>query len=611
MLKQFKMGEIDEKFKLWKKASQGYYNGNIDDVIMSDEEFDDLTDELIKSGIPEIVNCVQKTVPTKEFNIPSEFEDVNRGLLLSLFKIKFKNNTSYSEIAQFFKKVPENCDLYLSPKYDGCSIRIVNESDNYNITTKGGQNVTEKLMKIPSVESAIKTFPHLKCICGELLIAKDLFKEKYSDQYQNPRNFVSGYLNSKDACEYDCNDFTFIPYTDGVNPIPSMWTNIGHYPLTTLALSQLQLMDYFNNKLKSDNFKWLCDGIVLGYSTTQRIVKDNYPLNMVAIKFPSKRVITKVINIEWSEKKLGNLIPIICVEPVELDGSTITKCSGYNYQYLKDNKIGIGSIVQITKSGDIIPIIVKTITKSTNIPYPENCYVNGKHLKRFENSEIIKNKFILGLQSFDIKGIGDVQAKLIGEICDYDIVEFFNPNKDLEFINKLSNKPALYKIVCELRNCKQILFSELIYALQFDNVGKIISKKIALLLTKKSTDITNISQYIKDNILRGEGFGKIKNSCEKLKSYGIKIVYDQNIDDDTISFEMTGNPPGMTKDEFVNKIMNIYGKQYSIQHTVLTKTTKFLITDNINSNSGKMMKARKYNIKILTYQNILTNGFKN
>lgn len=611
VMKEWEKMTTQEQFELWKTASDYYYNGN--ETLMTDAEFDNLTLVLSNSDNEEIV----KFVTSKLINSDSKWfsaENSNEGQQVSLYKIKFKNKSSYSEIVGFFKNAP-NIQFWISPKYDGCSIRITRNNDSYTITTRGGNDVTEKLETNKYIQNAIKAYQQ-KYICGELLIEKQIFRDKYSDDYQNGRNFVAGYLNSKDIDSLKiCNDLVFVPYTDGTNPLSEKWELLSNVKPTSITLANRNLEAYYNY-LKSDKFPFMCDGIVIGYYTDRREIKENYPLNMVAVKFPSEVKESTVIGIEWSEKKLGNLIPIVNITPIEFDGSIISKCSGYNYQYLQDNHIGIGSRVEITKSGDIIPIIVKTITKSDIINIPDNVYECGKHLRKFNNNEVIKNKFSLGIQSFEIKGIGDVQAKEIGKLINYDIIELFNPNNDTKYLTGLSNKPALYNLVLKLLSIKQIQLSDLIYALQFDNVGKTISKKISLLLTRQSTDDTNISNYIKDNVLRGEGFLKIKDAMNTLKTYGVKIILDSE-NDECITFEMTGNPPGMTKDEFVALVVKKQQEIYKgnpkfshCKHTSLTKTTTFLVTDKMISNSSKMQKARKYNINIVTYNQILSDGFK-
>ena len=138
--------------------------------------------------------------------------------------------------------------------------------------------------------------------------------------------------------------------------------------------------------------------------------------------------------------------------------------------------------------------------------------------------------------------------------------------------------------------------------LQFDRCGKTLSKKFAEIILKQTTDTSGIDKQVLANVCKGEGFQKIQKSMSKLQSYGIKVTKPIVINDDTISFEMTGTPPGMTKSEFISKLKLRYPNSL---HTTLTKDTKFLFVDNLNSSSSKMNKARKYNSKIVLYSDVL------
>ena len=150
---------------------------------------------------------------------------------------------------------------------------------------------------------------------------------------------------------------------------------------------------------------------------------------------------------------------------------------------------------------------------------------------------------------------------------------------------------------------KNISLDLLIELLQFEKCGKKLSRKFAEIILKISTDTKGIDKNVLHNVCRGEGFMKINDSMLKLKSFGIKVTRPIQINDNTISFEMTGNPPGITKSEFINKLKLRY--QNSV-HTTLTKETKYLFVDSLSSTSGKINKARKYNTKILTYSDALT-----
>ena len=109
------------------------------------------------------------------------------------------------------------------------------------------------------------------------------------------------------------------------------------------------------------------------------------------------------------------------------------------------------------------------------------------------------------------------------------------------------------------------------------------------------------------NVAGGEGFLRIKDAIEYLKIHGIKVIAPIEINADTITFEMSLDPPGMTKEEFIKQFKTIYPNS---MHTGLTKTTTYLFTSDLTGNSGKINKARKYNVKVVSYSDALKGNLK-
>lgn len=608
-----------DKLNQWCLASQIYYEG--DEPIMSDSEFDKLDSELKNCGFPDIINFVNKNIYR---NGEFQFEHYEQELI-SLFKIKFNVNnrfTAVNQILSFLSNSPEKSQyIYGAPKFDGCSLKItwkISEDKNFeieSIITRGGIDVTNILKNHQDIVNT--RFFGEKIICGELVIAKQKFIEKYGIDgtnelglnYANPRNFVAGMLKRNDLPKEVINDLTFVPCTNGIDPLENavyvsvdgktknVWDKFSN---TT------QLANYINNfcDFKSDKFPFLCDGIVFGYitKTYKRIVKDNYPLNMVALKFPAVRAKTEVIDIEWSQKKIGKLTPKLKLKPTNLDGSIIQYANGYNIENLELNKIGIGSIVEIEKSGDIIPVVVNVLVKSDKIRYPDiECKREGKFLVTYNVLESKIFKFVSAFKSLQIQGIGDKSAELIGSVLDYDILKCFDSSN----IPKISAvlTPGTFQKFKEIYNIKRIRFDHLIYMLQFDGVGPKIAEKCALLLLRMSKDNSGLPSFVFTDVLRGEGFKKIIGARDFLGNLGIYVIKPIETNPDTITYEMSGNPPGMSKSDFEKKMLEKYPNSV---HVSLTKQTQYLVVDSLNSNTSKVLKARKYNIKIKTYEDMLS-----
>jgi NAD-dependent DNA ligase (contains BRCT domain type II) len=611
---------LQSNFTRWKDAMLKY-NLNLE-VDMSDEEFDNLESEILEivkdsdnPTLQYIYEFMTNTiVKDGVFTFVNQINN-NVGLMVSLNKIKYKTPVSViSDIKKFFNKCHQTInEYYVAPKFDGCSLRFEKHiNGQVTITTRGGLDVTKKLQRIERIKGLIENYPFAtNCINGELLVKKSIFNEKYSDEYSHPRSFVSACLGSdKKVPDHYYNDLDFIACTDGCNPILTetfahtfVWSKMDYRIGSNESYQKIQT--FFNN-IKSENFPYACDGIVISAKKVEhRVIKNNYPDNMTAVKFPSETAQSKVIGFNWTVKKSGKLTPIVNLHPVMLDGSKVENASGYNYEYLISNGIGIGSIVEITKSGDIIPVIVKVVVKSDHIILPEDIKYKreGKHLVVEDRDTTLSSKFINAFNSLNIKGIGEVHCQTIGSVCNFNIIEMFDPNLKLKFAETLGFDSAVYHKFCQIYDMKTFYLSDVIFMLQFDNVGTVLSEKIAQLLQKLTNDSSNIPEKVLINVCKGSGYVKIVESMKKLNDYGIKVIKKPVISENNISYEMSGDPPSniaITKEKYVELIKKI---NPNLIRTTLTKNTDYLIVDSLESNSTKVQKARKYNVSIITYEN--------
>ena len=613
-------GQLEIDFDLWLSAVIAYYDTDSDEEpIMSDEEFDELTSAL---KLVDDIGPWISSVIYRDGKFELKHDDYEQEMI-SLFKIKWGESTRMTDIGNFWKlsgnKMSElirTNNLWYARKYDGCSLKITHNLDGSikSIITRGGLDITNTFKHHPAIQELYSHFG-TKIVCGELMIRNSVFNKKYSvdagGNYENPRNYVGGLVKKKEISQEILNDLTFIPCTDGIDPLINAGFNHNDdvlntfrtfiwYPLKESTLFKLD--EILHNCKTYEDLNY--DGIVLATHTLnhERQVKDNYPLNMVAIKFPAPKAKTKVIGFDWTQKKSGKLTPRLMLEPVKLDGSTVSFANGYNIDRVIANGIGIGAIVEIEKSGDIIPIVSKVISKSRDIKYPDVPHKRvGKHLIAIDEHKSKVFKFVAGLRLLQLQGIGDTIAEQIGEVLDYNILEIFNPIHKPEILKKIGTGSVWQKFL-EIYNIKTLHLDELINILQFDNVGPKISKKIANLLLKISSDTSNISSDVLANVCRGEGYQQIKQAMQTLAHYGIRTIKPVEITGETITFEMSGNPPKITKSEFEKRFKEIIPASV---HTSLTKETSLLIVDTLSSNSSKVIKARKYNIPIITYQDAL------
>ena len=599
-----------------KRYSEEYYDLTKDSKL-SDEDYDNLEQEFF-----DIYDSFDTTLKEK---YQKQYDDVNDGkfkiiekqenksLQLSIEKIKSTDNENALQtvknchniirrllsIPNLYKSDTFKNKVFWCPKFDGISLKITKTLISTQILTRGGQDVTKILYNNRDIQRALHYMEdkQIGTIHGELLLAKNIFKEKYSDKYANPRNAVVGVLKENPE------DLNFLYYTDGTNQL---------YNKMYEVLSEQDIQNMWNryyNYYKSDDYPYMVDGIVFtSIVTEQQLTAENsqYPNNFIALKFPASIVQTEVLDIDWTIKKSGKYTPVLKVKPVFIDGSTIEFVSAYSYHKLKEFKCGIGSIINITKGNDIIPKVVKTIKPSLDYKLPENIKLDGKHIFTTNSNdiEITDNyKFTRGLISLGIQGIGDTIASNLGDrIFNNNIIEIFNNQKKADVIELLGIDSANYSKFSEVYNIKKLTLDKLIFMLQFPSCGDVLSRRCAEIITKINMDTAGMNKSVLQNVCQGEGFRKIQESIKRLKEYGVIVIKPVVINEDTITYEMTGNPPSnlfKNKAEFVQKMSEKYPNS---NHLSLTKTTNILFTDDLNSSSSKMNKARKYNIKIMLYK---------
>ena len=613
--------EMVMRFKQYATAYNAYYYDKF--RTMSDDRFDEIEDILTadldinkliiqeKTRLFELNKSSNNHVAVSLDKIKEDKKDPNRNIFFDLQQWWLTYNINYKKI-----------DFFIGPKFDGGALKIeLNyEQEIVKIITRGGVDYTEKLKQNTSIKSVLakikKSGKKYTIITGEMVVSKSLFAIKYDHETQedefsefkklkNPRNAVNSLIAGDNF-----DDLKFMPLTDGTNPIIvdgiNIWTKVTANDLIKT------LKDRYLHYRKGD---FLIDGIVVAFNTKQRIIKNNFPLNMVALKFQNPGKPMRIIDIKYTQKKTGKLNPVVYVEPTMLDGALITKLTLYSYDQLVNKyKCGVGALIEVRKGDEITPKIFKTIEESDDYRIPENSIIVGKHIMYNADDEVKslendKQKFILGLKCLNLQGVGPKLSEEIGSdsAFNYNIVELFNPDKRQTLATILGPISANYNNIIKIYDIKNLQLNTLIEMLQFNGCGQVLSLKFAEMLTGMvEYSKSGIDENVFDYVISGDGRLKIAETIKQLKSYGVKVIKPISADSESITFEMTNNPPNMTKGEFKKIIASKYPNAL---HTTLTKNTKFLICDNVSGTTSKLNKARRYNVEIRTYSDILENGF--
>ena len=344
--------------------------------MMSDSKFDQLIDELsLLSPNDELLTKVGHTImdESRKSRLPIE--------MASMTKTK-----SLEDINNWcrLKGISTKETVIITPKFDGLSL-CVDETTKECWTRGDGEFGQKSNEHYKLIQNHLKSKKLLfKYTYGEVMMPKKVFLDKYSADFANPRNLVSGLLNSKDAAE-SLKDCQYIKYgADGwkdfqtkqdiINELNKGQSQKVSYHLCQISdLTEQMLIDLFH--------RWCVDfeidGLIIEINDLNRQeelgreTSSNNPVWARAFKHPSfeQCAQTEVVGISWNISKQGYLKPTLHVNPVKLDGVTVSNVTGNNARFVKDMGLGIGSVVLIKRSGMVIPLIVDVL-KSVEFVMP-------------------------------------------------------------------------------------------------------------------------------------------------------------------------------------------------------------------------------------------------
>lgn len=371
-----KMTEI-ELSKMIRIAKEYYENGN---CLFRDNEFDILL-EFTERKFPNNKESKQIGASVTKNKVTLPFH------MASMDKIKPDTNALSTWISKY--KGP----YVISCKLDGVSGLYFNENGTHRLYTRGDGTVGQDISHFISVLS-LPSLDIGHAVRGEFILSKILFKEKYSQSFANARNLVSGIINSK-TIDQKSYDITFVTY-ELVYPqmIPSeqlgflkkkgfqvvSWQKLT--PLTSGAgVKKVQEYTLTNNILSSlliesrSQYIYDIDGIIVSDDKIYNRIKGN-PEHSFAFKMviSDQLAEAKVVDVIWTPSKNGYLKPRVRIEPIRLNGVTIEYSTGFNGKFIEENMIGLGSVIQIIRSGDVIPYIVSVTVPAENPKMPDVPY---------------------------------------------------------------------------------------------------------------------------------------------------------------------------------------------------------------------------------------------
>jgi NAD-dependent DNA ligase len=377
------------------EANKAYYN---EQPFMTDNEYD-IVKEFIEKKYPSntVIHEIGASVQRNKVALPYPMG--------SMDKIKPDTGALASWISKY------RGPYVLSCKLDGVSGLYTTEGSIPKLYTRGdgkvGQDISHLIphLRLPKTKGIV--------IRGEFIIPKAVFDSKYKTKFANPRNMVAGIVNHKTINEA-VNDLHFVAY-EVMKPIekPSKQMEI----LSTLDVEVVlwKSESTLTNELLSqtlvewrENYAYEIDGVIVANDAKYERKAGN-PDHAFAFKMVLSDQIAeaKVVDVIWTPSKDGYLKPRVQIEPINLGGVRIEYATGFNGAFINDNKVGVGAVIELIRSGDVIPHIRKVTVpaekaKMPSVPFKWNDSHVDVLLEDLGSDETVKEKNITGF----FRGIG-------------------------------------------------------------------------------------------------------------------------------------------------------------------------------------------------------------
>ena len=613
---------IDRIVEKLEEANEKYRQGN---PIMSDYDYDQLLETLFDYDPQnEYFNKVGHSVSdeSRKAKLPIEMASMN----------KIKSMDDINDWCRL-KGISKNEVVIITPKFDGLSL-CVNELTEDAFTRGNGEygqksNEHYKLIGNKLYENSDDLLGSVafSYTYGEVMMSKSTFMTKYSSDFANPRNLTAGLINSKEASEplRDCNYIKYggIPFDgfkdefktkeDILNYLnQNQKEEVKNFKCKISELTEGILIELFHNW----SVDYEIDGLIIeinDLTLQDKLGRENSSNNPVwarAFKHPSfeQSAETDVIGISWNISKNGLLKPVVHVNPIRLDGVTVSNVTGNNARFVKDMGIGIGAKVVIRRSGMVIPLIVEVLESVEFVmPTIEGVEIgwNDAGIELVTLTETDEQKIKKNIAFFEILEADQLGTGVITQLWDAGyktIKDILNlTTSDLEKIDRFGKRKAQIVFDSIQKSVTDVQLSKLQHATGiFKGLG---SKKLVLLEDFK----TKPTVY---QVMKIEGFAEI-SAKTYVDSYDefFNFVKDLPITiSEKVEVVKTGNDldgmvvvyTGIRDKNSEDVIINRSGKVSSS----VSKNTTHLICKDPNSGSSKLEKAKSLGVKIMTLDDL-------
>ncbi len=644
---------IDELIKIINEADYHYHT--LDNPTITDQEYDKYLRELfdLEEEHPELV---REDSPTQHAGgkIIDGFVKVEHKIPMMSLSDVF----SESELLDFdeqVKKKVANPQYVCELKIDGLSVSLLYENGKLvRAATRGdgtiGEDITHNAKTIKSIPLKLKEAIDIE-VRGEIFMNKKTLEEVNKERIknkeqplQNCRNAAAGsirQLDSKIAAKRKLDNFIYhLPnpsdyglktHHDAIEYMKKLGFKTN--PNNKLVNTMKEVLDFIEEKGSiRESLPYDIDGIVIKVNDIASQEKlgftARYPKWAVAYKFPAKEVLTKLTDIIFTVGRTGQITPNAVLEPVIVAGSTISRATLHNEDYVVAKDLKIGDIVSIRKAGDVIPEVVeRKLERRTGLEKDfemiDTCPMCGSHLEKKEgqvdyfclNAECPARKIegLIHFASRDAMNIDGLGERIIEDFFNFgfikkisDIYKLENHRKDLITLEGYGDK-SVANLLDAIDDSKDNSLEKLIFGLGIPHVGaktaKILAsnfKTLENLISKTEEELVNIPDI---GVIIAKSvtsyFSNIENQkeVERLKNFGINMNYlgkeikeNENFKDK--SFVLTGTLTKYSREEAKELIESLGGKTID---SVSKKTSVVIVGEKPGS---KYEKAKQLGIDI-------------
>lgn len=624
----------------------------LDDPEIDDEEYDRMMHELIalEEQYPELhaENSPTSRVGGQALN---QFESVEHTVQMGSLQDVF----SEEEIKEFDRRVRETVPdpvYVVEPKIDGLSVSLEYRDGVFvRGSTRGdglvGEDVTANLRTVRSIPLKLTDAPAFIEVRGEVYMPRRSFDELVKAQeereekpFKNPRNAAAGSLrqkNPKVTATRKLDIFVFnlqqiegqalTSHEESLDYMKSLGFHVipGYQCYREIGDVIARIREIGEHR---DGYGYEIDGAVVKVDDfAQRELLGataKYPKWAVAFKYPPEEKASKLLSIEINVGRTGVLTPTALFEPITLAGTTVSRATLHNQDFIDEKGIAVGDTILVRKAGEIIPEVRAVVEHSGGEVYriPSVCPACGSHTVREEDAaavvcvnpdcpaQLLRNLIhFASRDAMDIEGLGPA---VIEALVEHDLVHSAADLYDLRAeqiaaLDRMGEKSAA-NLVAALEKSKSNDLSRLVFALGIKNIGQ----KAAKLLARRFGSMDGLIGASREEISAIDGMGDLMaqyvrdffdqpqslHLIERLKAAGLNMQAEEAEPEDArlagLTFVLTGTLPTMTRSEAQAIIEKLGGKTSS---SVSKKTSYLLAGEDAGS---KLTKAQSLGVPILT-----------